>query len=77
MKTHHRGVLTCAALGCEQSVLPDKLMCPAHWRRVPARQQADVYSAHKLLRNATPATVRDASRAYRTAREKAVKAVAP
>lgn len=77
MKAVRGEVLTCAAHGCEQSVLPGNLMCAGHWRRVPKLQQSDVYRTHKQLRKATPATVRDAARAYRLAREQAVKAVQP
>lgn len=40
MKTHH-----CHAIGCETPTPPRLLMCPAHWRQVPAELQAAVRRA--------------------------------
>jgi hypothetical protein len=70
-------VLLCAIVGCICDVKPGQLMCASHWRRVPRLQQQNVYSTHALLRKASPATVRDAARAYRLAREQAVKWMQP
>lgn len=74
---NRRNVLTCVILSCTHAVTPGQLMCPAHWRRVPADVQREVYSAHRALRSATPRTIRRASEHYRSIREKAAKAVLP
>lgn len=48
---------TCPVNGCTCTIKVGKLMCPAHWRRVPAELQHDVYvawRAYKGLRHQPP-----------------------
>jgi hypothetical protein len=44
----------CPARRCTASVLNRYLMCPQHWRMVPARLQRDVNSAYDNGRGLTP-----------------------
>lgn len=43
MTVNTNGVRTCAVSGCTHAVMPGKLMCLAHWERVPRSVQFDVY----------------------------------
>ncbi len=76
MTVNTNGVRTCAVSGCTHAVMPGKLMCLAHWERVPRSVQFDVYRSWATFKKARkPNLVRAALRAYRAAREAAVKAV--
>jgi hypothetical protein len=37
---------TCHAIGCEEEVKPEKLMCLNHWRMVPDELKVQVYQAY-------------------------------
>lgn len=41
--SHH-----CHARGCTRAVRPEYLMCPPHWRRVPANVQQAVYRHYRV-----------------------------
>lgn len=38
---------TCHALGCDTPCPPARLMCPKHWRKVPTREQTEVYRSYE------------------------------
>lgn len=48
----------CHARGCRRAVEPKFLMCPAHWRRVPKRIQAQIWKHYvpgqELRKDPTP-----------------------
>lgn len=57
-------------------MLPGKLMCREHWRQVPLVIQFDVYRTWATLKKARAPDLRLAAvLAYRTARDRAVRAV--
>lgn len=65
----------CPIAGCDGPVLKDKLMCLKHWRQVPRQVQLDVYRCWAtLLKCKKQSLVRTAARAYREARERALRA---
>lgn len=69
-------VSPCPIAGCTSLVMPGKLLCLAHWERVPRKVQYDVYRCWATLKKARkPNLVSAALRAYRQARQAAVKAV--
>jgi hypothetical protein len=43
---------TCEADGCDVAVESPMLMCPAHWRRVPAALKRAVYATWNVRRTA-------------------------
>jgi hypothetical protein len=64
----------CPVNGCGAPVLKDKLMCLEHWQQVPRYVQMDVYRCWAtLLKCRKPSLVRAATRAYREARERALR----
>lgn len=74
--TTNNSVRCCAVTGCQSAVMPGKLMCLAHWERVPRKVQYDVYRCWATLKKARkPNLIGAALRAYRQARQAAVKAV--
>jgi hypothetical protein len=65
---------TCPVNGCGAPCLKDKLMCLKHWRQVPLSVQFNVYRCWATLRKCKAPNLRmAASRAYREAREQALK----
>ena len=68
----------CPILGCPNGVHNGKLLCFAHWRAVPFELQMRVQRTWRNFKQATKPNMQLAClRAYRVARDEAVKAVGP
>lgn len=63
----------CEAVGCQHMVQPGFLMCTPHWRQVPKKLQAMVWTTWRELnrRGATP----EHAQRYRAAKQAAIDAV--
>lgn len=63
----------CEAVGCQHLVQPGFLMCMDHWRQVPKKLQAQVWTTWRELnrRGATP----EHAQRYRAAKQAAIDAV--
>jgi|GEM_PF-1796186 len=65
-------VYHCQATGCQHEVPRSHLMCPDHWRMVPAHLRREVWAAWRTLCR-RPSM--HSSRAYQVVRREAVNAV--
>lgn len=68
----------CTAVGCKLIISTAKLMCPAHWGKVPADLQREVYATFRAYEKACDGDegVEASKRAYYNARGEAIAAVA-
>lgn len=68
----------CTAVGCKLIISTAKLMCPAHWGKVPADLQREVYATFRAYEKACAGDegVEASKRAYYNARGEAIAAVA-
>lgn len=64
----------CAAVGCQHLVQPGFLMCMDHWRQVPRKVQAGVWTAYREVRRLGGDRVAIHQR-YQAARQAAIDAV--
>jgi len=62
----------CHAHGCKIACAPEKLMCAAHWRKVPSDLQAQVYATYR----AGQCDDRNPSAAWMAAADRAIAAIA-
>lgn len=66
----------CEIPTCHNPVADGKLMCLPHWRKVPPSLQRDVYNTWRAFNGTSNASSRlSRIRAYRAARDAAIKAV--
>lgn len=66
----------CPALNCIAHVLPDKLLCAAHWARVPRDLQLAVYRSYANYKKARKPNMRlAAARALREAQRRAIESI--
>lgn len=68
--------MTCPIPNCTATVAPGKLLCCAHWKRVPFKQQMAVQRAWRNFQQASKPNMKLAClRVYRAARDAAVASV--
>lgn len=68
----------CYATGCQVKIPTNRLMCVAHWMKVPAQLRTDIWEGYKRIKNrAISIEEREEAQArYNMARDAAAKAVA-
>lgn len=68
---------TCPISGCTGYVLPGRLLCLHHWRRVPPERQRDVWRSWRIASRSDRRTVSGltAWEAWERARQAAIDAV--